>query len=210
MAKKKGREKQAGVLPNGSEGTSSFEVLEKEFSPLRQRLLKRDEEREEVLAKARKALRESKQAIFALHRGDVRRAETSLKEVQEVLGALRKKGEVYSAFHAAVQEWVEAVIFLHFIKTGKLLGPSRFLRMGVSDEDYLLGLCDATGELARRAVVLGAGGDVEGVRSIRSVVEDVFGVLLGFDLRNGELRKKSDAIKWNLKRVEEVWSSLPR
>ena len=39
---------------------------------------------------------------------------------------------------------------------------------------------------------------------IKELVHDIYGEFLKLHLRNGELRKKSDAIKWNLKKLEEV------
>ena len=35
-------------------------------------------------------------------------------------------------------------------------------------------------------------------------MHEIYGEFLKLHLRNGELRKKSDAIKWNLKKLEEV------
>jgi hypothetical protein len=32
--------------------------------------------------------------------------------------------------------------------------------------------------------------------------------MLDFDFRSGELRKKSDAIKWNLKKIEDILYDL--
>src|SRR3989338_3960973 len=39
---------------------------------------------------------------------------------------------------------------------------------------------------------------------IKELVHDIYGEFLKLHLRNGELRKKSDSIKWNLKKLEEV------
>ena len=43
---------------------------------------------------------------------------------------------------------------------------------------------------------------------IKEIVEEIYGEFLKFDLRNGELRKKSDAIKWNLNKLEDLTLSL--
>ncbi|NJO18494.1 MAG: hypothetical protein HC877_23015, partial [Thioploca sp.] len=81
---------------------------------------------------------------------------------------------------------------------------------GRSDEEYLAGLCDLSGELARRAVLRAVVKDVKAVAGIREFVVGLQGGFLKFDLRNGELRKKADQIKWNLKRIEDVWYDLSR
>ena len=50
--------------------------------------------------------------------------------------------------------------------------------------------------------------DFNSVLKIRLLVEEIYGEFLKFDLRNGELRKKSDAIKWNLNKLEDLVLSL--
>ncbi|GAG22250.1 unnamed protein product, partial [marine sediment metagenome] len=39
---------------------------------------------------------------------------------------------------------------------------------------------------------------------IKAFVDEIYGEFLKFDLRNSELRRKSDSIKWNLKKLEDV------
>jgi predicted translin family RNA/ssDNA-binding protein len=45
---------------------------------------------------------------------------------------------------------------------------------------------------------------------IKEVVDEIYGEFLQFDLRNSELRKKSDQIKWSLKKLEEISYDLSR
>lgn len=177
------------------------------FSPIRKRLERSEEQREHVIAQTRKALRASKQAIHAIHRDDLPRAEQLVREARTILTPLRRSKEntQHGAYHAAMQEYVEAATFLGYVRTGRLRTTP-----GASDEDYLLGLCDLTGELERRAVMLAGRADADGVGRIREFVDALFGEFLRFDLRSGELRKKADAIKWNLKRIEEAWYDLQR
>ena len=49
----------------------------------------------------------------------------------------------------ALQEYAEALCYYHFIKNNKI--PTAF-SLKISNESYLLGLCDLTGELVRKAV----------------------------------------------------------
>jgi len=42
------------------------------------------------------------------------------------------------------------------------------------------------------------------VHEIKEAVEEIYNLFLHLNLRNGEIRKKSDAIKWNLKRIEDI------
>jgi predicted translin family RNA/ssDNA-binding protein len=73
-----------------------------------------------------------------------------------------------------------------------------------------LGICDLTGELTRRAVSLVTKGKGKEVLVIKNFVEDIYGEFLKFDLRNGNLRKKYDSIKWNLKKLEEIMYDLSK
>ena len=66
-----------------------------------------------------------------------------------------------------------------------------------------MGLCDLAGELARKAVTV-ANKDPKIVKRIKDIIEEIFGEFLKLNLRNGELRKKSDSLKWNLNKVEEI------
>ena len=76
--------------------------------------------------------------------------------------------------------------------------------MKVNSEEYLLGLCDLAGELVRKAVKDSIKKNFDSVLEIRDFVEELYGEFLKFNLRNGELRKKSDSIRWNLNKLEEL------
>ena len=48
------------------------------------------------------------------------------------------------------------------------------------------------------------------VEKIKDFVDDIYGEFLKFDLRNGNLRKKYDSVKWNLKKLEEVMYDIKK
>lgn len=75
---------------------------------------------------------------------------------------------------------------------------------------YLCSLSDLTGELARRSVIEATAKNVSDVQKIKDTIEEIHGIMIRFDLRNGDLRKKSDAIKWNLNKVEELLYDLKK
>ena len=52
--------------------------------------------------------------------------------------------------------------------------------------------------------------DPDEVVRIKDCVEEIFGEFLKIDLRNGTLRKKSDSIKWNLKKLEEIMYDIKK
>jgi len=88
------------------------------------------------------------------------------------------------------------------IMTNKTISTHEQLKTTL--EQYLLGLCDLTGELMRKAVNSAINKDTATLNKIREFVSQIYAGFLEFDLRNGELRKKSDAIKWNLQKIEDL------
>lgn len=59
--------------------------------------------------------------------------------------------------------------------------------------------CSFTGELNRFAVLRATARDVEGVKRCRDVADALFAQLMLFDWRNGNLRRKFDAVNgWAL------------
>ena len=169
-----------------------------------------DEKREEFIAKSRSILRNAKKAIYDIHRNNLDEASVSLEKLERQINlindAVRKDSGLLKvgSISVACQEYAEALCFLHFVKTGNILEkPSE-----ISSEDYLLGLCDLTGELARRAVFMATEMKSEEVRKIRNIIDTILKEFLKFDFRNSELRKKSDSIKWNLNKVEEILYEL--
>jgi len=65
-------------------------------------------------------------------------------------------------------------------------------------------LCDLTGELGRKAVHDVIKKNFSEAVIIKDIVDEIYGEFLKFNLRNSELRKKSDQIKWNLKKLEDI------
>jgi predicted translin family RNA/ssDNA-binding protein len=99
-----------------------------------------------------------------------------------------------------MQEYVEAVSYLTFVKDKKI--PSR-KQLGVESEEYLSGLCDLSGELVRKAVDLAINGDIKTVKEIKAFLEEFYGLLLELN-PYGELRKKADQARWNLNKLEDL------
>ncbi|KAN0072729.1 Translin [Elaphomyces granulatus] len=66
-----------------------------------------------------------------------------------------------------IQEFIEALSFLHYIQTQTLISPAEVAAqlppgVMVTEEDYLMGILDLTGEMMRFAVtVLSTGGQIE-------------------------------------------------
>jgi predicted translin family RNA/ssDNA-binding protein len=155
--------------------------------------------REEVLQKSREIITLSKKVIYSIHRKNIDKA--SLALIKKKIAKLPKQNDDTNMNNVAMQEYVEAITFYAFVTIGKI-PTSKELNVG--NTNYLLGLCDLTGELMRKAVNDAIDKDFESVLKTKEMVSAIYGFFLQLDLRNGELRKKSDSIKWNLKKVEDV------
>ncbi len=174
-----------------------------EFRKIRGEMHKIDMEREEVIQTSREIITLSKQIIYAAQRNDLKTASQIIKKIKEKVNKLKKINIItdININSVAFQEYVEAIAFYEFVKNNKI--PAR-ASLGVSAEDYLSGLCDLTGELVRKAVYDVIHKKFDEAVKIKELVHDIYGEFLKLHLRNGELRKKSDSIKWNLKKLEEV------
>jgi predicted translin family RNA/ssDNA-binding protein len=174
-----------------------------DYNRIAKELEDKDNKREEVIAKTRVVLKDAKKIISLVHKGDFKGAkkehESCSKSIKEAYKSLEPENKYI--FNDALAEYAEAVCFLKYVETGKI--PSHD-DIQVELEPYLLGLCDLTGELARRAVYQVSAGEYKDVVKIGQAVSEVYDGFLNFSLRNGELRKKFDSIKWNLKKIEEI------
>ncbi len=179
----------------------------KNFEKIRKQLSSYTQQREHIIKSSRDILRFSKIAISCIHRHDFSAADQHLHDAEHLLKEVKKLAvldvalSILGAYTVAVQEYVEAKTFLHFVKTHTLLDVES---LHVKPEDYLIGLSDLTGELARRAVLRTISKNYDDVIIVRDFVAGIHDFFLTLDLGNGELRKKYDTIKWNLKKIEEI------
>ena len=174
-----------------------------EFSKIREEMRHIDMKREEVIQASREIITLSKQIIYAAQRNDLKEAENSIKTIKNKIKKLKKINinTDTNINSVAFQEYVEAIAFYEFVKNKKI--PAK-ASLGVSAEDYLSGLCDLTGELVRKAIYDVIHKRFDEAEKIKELVHEIYGEFLNLHLRNGDLRKKSDSIKWNLKKLEEV------
>ena len=181
-----------------------FNMLNKnEFKKIRNEMHNLEVKREEVIQTSREVINLSKQVIYAAQRNDLKEADSAIKKIKDGIKKLRKVNVIIDVNINAVafQEYVEAIAFYEFVKNKKI--PTR-ASLGVSAENYLSGLCDLTGELVRKAIYEVIHKRFNEAEKIKELVHDIYGEFLKLHLRNSELRKKSDSIKWNLKKLEEV------
>ncbi len=174
------------------------------FGKLQKEIKKYDSERERLIIKSREVLKLSKQLIYAIHRDEMKAAEKLLEDIErekqnlDRIAAYNYRMLVEGSYRVAVQEYVEAALYYAFVRSGSL--PD----LKVPPELYVLGLCDLPGELVRKAVFLAGKGQSAEVIKIRDQVDEIYGELLKFDLRDNETRRKADAVKYDLRKLEDL------
>lgn len=175
----------------------------KEFDNLRKELENSEATRESVIQISREIISLSKRIIYAVQRDDFSIASNLIVKIKSKIKELKK---IHIALDTnigsvAFQEYVEAICFYELTKAGRM--PS-YKILDVAAEDYLMGVSDLTGELVRKAIFNVINKKTNEAVKIRDLVNDIYGEFLKFNLRNGELRKKADSIKWNLAKLEDV------
>eukprot|EP01119_Soliformovum_irregulare_P006312 TRINITY_DN1816_c0_g1_i1.p1 TRINITY_DN1816_c0_g1~~TRINITY_DN1816_c0_g1_i1.p1 ORF type:complete len:224 (+),score=44.16 TRINITY_DN1816_c0_g1_i1:348-1019(+) len=137
-------------------------------------------------------------------------------------GELRKlvPPEAYYKFHDSwkwvVTQIVSIAAFVTYIESQKLIGIEQVEQLiqvpgrGASGafcvelEDYLLGLCSLPNELARVCVNSVIIGDFQTPLKISHFVSEISAGFRLLNLKNDNLRKKYDSIKYDVKKIEEV------
>ena len=160
----------------------------KHFEALKKELKQFGIKREHAIRDSREVINLSKQIIHYIHRNEFKRTNALISRV-------------------ALQEYVEAMAYHHFVKYKKLISKSK---LKVDAESYLLGLADLSGELVRRAGAEIIRKNYKEAERIKKFVNLLYGEFLGLDLRGSDLRKKSDALRWNLKKLEETMLDFTR
>lgn len=179
----------------------------KVFEQMRTEIESFDSARESLIKTSRDILKSSKGAIYSIHRDEIKTAEKQLADAQKCIAqinALIKKDAHLAgvgAYTEALEEFVEAKCYFDFTSKNKIPSPKD---LGVDADVYLPGLCDLIGELVRKAINSVLKNDVKTALSIKDFVEDVYDELMMFDFRNSPLRKKFDAIKYSLEKLEDL------
>ena len=174
----------------------------KEFRKIRKEIASFDAKRESIIQQSREIINISKRIIYAVHRNDIKSASAYVKDIEKKKNSLDTGVSLDTNINRiALQEYAEALCYYHFVKDKKI--PTR-ASLKIDNESYLMGLCDFSGELVRKAVNEVINKNFKKAVEIKNLVEEIYGEFLNFNLRNSELRRKSDQIKWNLKKLEDV------
>ena len=105
-----------------------------------------------------------------------------------------------------MEEIARVKSFQYFLQTGQLISPSALL---TTDEEYLAGACMGLAQdLQRYGLGRATARDVDSVKTACDLVRALLDYLLGFDFRNGPLRRKYDGTKYSLKALETLLYEL--
>ena len=174
------------------------------FTKLRKEVQTYDSEREKLIKQSRVVLKLSKQIIYAVHRDEISEAAKLIKQIEsekkklDTIAKHNRKMGSEGSYKVAIQEYVEALLYYNFVKSGKLID------LPVATEHFVLGLADLPGELVRKAVFLAGKGKVAKVIKIKDEVDMIYGELLKFDFRNNDIRRKVDGVKYDLRKLEDL------
>ncbi|CAK8543869.1 unnamed protein product [Lathyrus sativus] len=137
------------------------------------------------------------------------------KQLADILGGC--PGQYYryhGDWRSETQTVVSMLTFMHWLETGTLLehkeaeeklglnGPEEF---SLDVEDYLVGVCFMSNELPRYVVNQVTAGDYDCPRNVLKFLTDLHAAFRMLNLRNDFLRKKFDGMKYDLRKVEEVY-----
>ncbi|WJZ93112.1 hypothetical protein VitviT2T_012074 [Vitis vinifera] len=141
-----------------------------------------------------------------------------LKKLYNQLGVVLQEcpGQYYryhGEWRSETQTAVSLLTFMHWLETGNLLmhtEAEQKLGLNASDfgldiEDYLIGVCFMSNELPRYVVNQVTAGDYDCPRKVLKFLTDLHAAFRMLNLRNDFLRKKFDGMKYDLRRVEEVY-----
>lgn len=184
--------------------------LKSEFSRIQKKYEKNDALRDQAIVLSRDIIKFSKQAIYALHRDDIKKAEqlliNSKKIVIKVQKILQKyEGKEVGAFSAALEEYAEGQCYFSFLTTKSFPTTAE---LDISDIAYLGGLADCTGELSRRAVNLAIKGDKKEIQNIYNALEELSELYLDIEFRGIDMRKKLEGIKYNVSKTQSILYDL--
>ena len=164
--------------------------------------------REAGLGRSRDAIRNSANAIRAVHRGDFALAEELSGKAGQLLAeakqALREHPDIrYAGFvHDAEKEYAESRLTLAFIAGHDAL--PRPADLDVDIPAYLNGLGEAVGELRRYLLDRLRLGEIERCEQVLTVMDEVYGILVTFDYPDamtGGLRRTTDNTRGILERT---------
>ncbi|ELU12544.1 hypothetical protein CAPTEDRAFT_224034 [Capitella teleta] len=220
------------------------------FKQFQIKLDSKHDKHERIVKLSRDITIESKRAIFLLHRANqddpkacsiIEEAEGKLHEIKktkwvDVAKELMHE-DIYQflrAYSPGLQEYIEAVTFLYFMKTKTLMSLPQMqsdltlkvdetenstedseitpviteLTVPVPPVEYLLGIADLTGELMRMAIRCVSTGSLDVVFDLLNPIKSIHDSFVQFGPISRELPRKLNVLRQSLMKVEAACYTL--
>ncbi|XP_073009297.1 uncharacterized protein [Typha latifolia] len=209
--------------------SSPSPFMEKQFEDFRLQLAESGSVRERirsVVMEMEEAARIMHASLLLVHQAVpspeiLEKAKAQIEVIKGLFGRLAEilkecPGQYYR-FHgdwrSETQMVVSLLAFMHWLETGVLLMHAEAeMKLGLDSsyfgldiEDYLTGLCFMSNELPRYVVNQVTAGNYDCPRKVLRFLTDLHAAFRMLNLRNDFLRKKFDGMKYDLRRVEEVY-----
>jgi len=167
----------------------------------------RNQARDKALTNARQVIRQSSQAIRAIHRMEVENANQHLAEALLLVNNLKRDladhpDLFYTGYtQDALKEYVEATITCALIQNQEIPLPSE---IEVEPDVYLNGLAEVVGELRRRCMDILRQGYSDDAERLLGLMDEIYALLITVDypdaLTNG-LRRQTDLARGIVERT---------
>ncbi|XP_043707414.1 translin [Telopea speciosissima] len=209
--------------------TSYYSSMENQFEDFRRRLEESGSLRERIRAvslEMESVTRLMQSSLLLVHqsRPVPEVLEKAKVQIDVLKGLFHRLAEIlqecpgqYYRYHgdwrSETQTVVSLLAFMHWLETGNLLMHKEAeeklgldcTEFGLDIEDYLIGICFMSNELPRYVVNRVTAGDYDCPREVLKFLTDLHAAFRMLNLRNDFLRKKFDGMKYDLRRVEEVY-----
>lgn len=197
-------------------------IAEEEVDSLRKRMEHRDELRETLIKKCRDGQKAAKQSIFALHRGDRKKAASLLLDcekyiTEDLLPIVKEEPPLHlGSFSNVMEEYAEGKMFYAWLfgkddgvesPKGDLLLPEDFT-IHLEPAEYLGGLCDCTGEIGRYAVQRGTARDIDAVKLCLASNASILNTMQSMERLPGNISKKMDMLRRSVEKLERMLYEL--
>ncbi len=169
--------------------------------PVRERFVARHDARELALASSRDAIRAAANAIRAIHRRELARADELIDDARDALEAALDATDDHPEVHHAgfvqdaAKEVAEAVLTRAAVTGASLPGPDE---VAVDDASWLHGLAETVGELRRASLDHVRRGEHEDAERLLDLMQEILSVLVTIDAPDGltrGLRRATDAAR---------------
>lgn len=163
--------------------------------------------RDIIINEMHKVLKITREAISAIHRGELENAQKSIKNAQSSMQDSHTHQKILSQLpviglvHDAEGEIAEASLFLAFTQKQDTPTPQE---IGISDIGYLQGLGDLVGELRRYTIDSLTNDNIEEAKRAFNKMESIYATLMTFDFPRGltpGLRRKTDVARGLIERT---------